>query len=52
MELMTFEGGEPSNAGGIQEKLRQPPVVSALTWIPALSRGLDLMALEAPFQLH
>ena len=41
-------GGECSNTGGIQKKIRQPSVRSALIWIPALSRGLGLMALKAP----
>ena len=45
MEPMTTEGGERSNTGDIQEKIGQPSVRSALAWIPALSRGLDSMAL-------
>ena len=34
-----------SDAGGIQEKVGQPSVRSALIWIPALSRGLHSVAL-------
>ena len=45
METVTSGGGEHSNTGGIQEKIGQPSVKFALTWIPALSRGLDSMAL-------
>ena len=48
MEPVTSGGGERSNTGGIQEKIGQPLVIYALTWIPALSRGLDSMALQAP----
>ena len=49
---MTLEGSERSNTGGIQEKMGPPSVRSAWILIPALSWGLDLMALEAPFQFH
>ena len=48
VEPMTSGGGKRSNAGGIQDKMGQPPVRSALICIPALSRGLDWMALWAP----
>ena len=45
VEPITSRGGECSNTGGIQEKLRQPSGRYPLIYIPALSRGLDLMAL-------
>ena len=45
MEIITLGGGERSNAGGLQEKIGQPSVKPAFTWILALNRGLDLMAL-------
>ena len=48
MEPTTLGGGECSNAGGIQEKIGQPSARFVLIWIPALSRGVDLMTLEAP----
>ena len=34
-----------SHTGGIQEAAGQPSVRDALRWIPAMSRGLDWMAL-------
>ena len=34
--------------GGIQEKIGQPSIRSTLICIPALSRGLDSMALKVP----
>ena len=40
MELITSGGSERSNTGGIQEKIGQPSVRSALTWIPSLSQVL------------
>ena len=49
MKPISLRGGECSSAGGIQEKFRQPSARSALIWIPAMGRGLDSMALEAPF---
>ena len=48
MEPMTLGGGKNSNTGGIQEKFRQPHGRYPLIYIPALSRGLDSMALQAP----
>ena len=39
MEPVTSEGGEHSNAGGIQEKIGQPSFRFALIWTPALSRS-------------
>ena len=48
IEPMILRGGELPNARGMQEELRQPPGGSPLVWIAALSRGLDLMTLEAP----
>ena len=48
MEPMTSRDGERSNAGGIQEKIGQPSVRSALIWIPTLSKGLDLIGLFEP----
>ena len=45
MEPVTLGGDEHSNAGGIQEKIGQPFVISTLIWIIALSRGVDLMTL-------
>ena len=45
---MTSVDDERSNAEGIQEKNGQPSVIC----IPALSKGLDLMAFKAPFQLN
>lgn len=38
MEPITTAGDECSNAGGIQEKIRQPIDKSALAWISGLSR--------------
>ena len=48
MEPIILGGGECSDTAAIQEKIGQTSVRSALTWIPALSRGLDSMALQAP----
>ena len=45
---MSLGSGDRFNTGGIQEKMGQSSVGSALIWIPALSGGLDSMALEAP----
>ena len=45
MEQISSGGGERSNAGDTLEKTGQQSVKSALTWIPALSRGLDSMAI-------
>ena len=50
--VVTSEGGEGSNSGGLQENIGQPSVRSPLVWIPALSRELESMALEAPFRVH
>ena len=48
MEPTILQGGECSNTGGLQEKGRQPPGRYPLIRIPALSRGLASLALQAP----
>ena len=48
MEPISSGGGEASNAAGIKEEAGQPSVRSTLIWIPALRRGLDVMALLVP----
>ena len=48
MEQIISGDSEHYKAGGIQEKIGQTSVRSALIWIPAFSKGLDLMALWAP----
>ena len=48
LEPVTLAGGECTHVGDIEENIGQPCVRSALTWITALSRGLDPMAFYAP----
>ena len=48
MEPITSIGDEHSNTGSLQEKIGPPSVISTLIWIPALSKRLDWMHLQAP----
>ena len=48
MESITLRDDERSNTGGNQEKFWQPSGRYPSICIPALSRGLDLIALQAP----
>ena len=45
MEPITLGDVERSNPGGIQEKIGQPSIRSALIWILALTGTMELMAL-------
>ena len=48
MEPVTQGGCGRSHPRGLQEAAGQPSVSYGLRWIPAMSRGLDSMALEVP----
>ena len=49
---MTSEGGGRSSRGDTEENIEPPSVQAALIYVPALSRGLDWMASEAPSPLN